>query len=575
MQALSKKMVLPLILLSSVMAFAQEDTTESGGISTEKLIIIKPYSPTVSDAVKERQNPEKTKDSTVLKKKEITYDIFSVPVASTFEPEKGKAAGVKRQWNQELYDNYAAIGAGNYTNIMAQFYSNIKFDDRQNMTVGLNHLSSQGGINGVELEDKFYDTDFDLSYTAEEKALFWNINFGVQHQLYNWYGLFNDNYSSQDIASIDPTHNYIGASLGGDISMKEGFFDGVSLQYQHFNDDFQGNEDHLVFKPKFRIALGEDEKDAINIGLSADYLNGHFGDPHALNGNYSWFNAGIHPGFHLLRRDWSLDVGVEFMYSADTDQSENDIYVYSKLKGSYRIAGDYFTLYAGLDGGLDQNTYYKFAQENPFVAPDLAIRPTNTQYNIFAGAKGKFVDQVHYNLKAGYKSQKDKPLFGAAYSSGDLTNFTGADYQYNNSFAVRYDDIETLSLHGGLDIDFSEDFNLGLGLTYYNYSTNTQAKAWNLPEIKAEFNAGYKISKKWSIDADFIYMGERHDLIRDSSKRVAVDDFFDLNLQVNFQITDQFGVFARGNNLTNDNYGRWYHNPVQGVQGMLGLSYQF
>jgi hypothetical protein len=49
-------------------------------------------------------------------------------------------------------------------------------------------LSSQGGISGVELDDRFYDTSL-LTYGANYNSMSWNFDLGYQNQIYNWYGL--------------------------------------------------------------------------------------------------------------------------------------------------------------------------------------------------------------------------------------------------------------------------------------------------------------------------------------------------------------------------------------------------
>ena len=68
---------------------------EEDNIGTETVTVVKPYSPTVSDAFKIKSSPS-LNDSIMLQKKKINYSIFSVPVASTFTPAKGKASGVEK-----------------------------------------------------------------------------------------------------------------------------------------------------------------------------------------------------------------------------------------------------------------------------------------------------------------------------------------------------------------------------------------------------------------------------------------------------------------------------------------------
>jgi len=102
----------------ATLGFAQEDDEKDLG--TETVTVTKAYSPTISDAFKIKSFPNMN-DSIALQKKPITYSIFSVPVASTFSPAKGKASKVERIPPPTLYNSYASAGGGNPANILAKF----------------------------------------------------------------------------------------------------------------------------------------------------------------------------------------------------------------------------------------------------------------------------------------------------------------------------------------------------------------------------------------------------------------------------------------------------------------------
>lgn len=578
MAPIFKKVVFWHVLLLTGVVFAQRDTTKTDqdstkatDIDTERLIITKSYSPTVNDAFKLKQTPQHNKPEN-REKKTVDYDIITVPVASTFKPEKGSASGLEQEKQPETYDTYIALGIGNYTNILAELYSNIDFSDTQNLTIGLNHHSSQGDINGVELDDNYYDTDLDLDYMQEENKLWWDIRGGFRHQLYNWYGVPKGSLSSDELTSIHPKHNYYDFNLGGDIRMKEGAFDKISLDYRHFEDDFDSHEDYIQLKPDFQFPVGEN---SIHAKIMTEYLDGKSGRA-GSNKKYGYFNFGFHPSYKYSSEKFAMDLGLQVLFNDDRERNENHVYVYPKVKASYRIAGDYFSIYAGAKGGLEQNTYRKMTEENPFVAPLLFIQPTNKQVDAFVGTNGKFTDHLHYDLRFDYTNEEDKPLFIHSPTSGFDSQ---GPFGYNNSFGLVYDDIDTYSLYGKLSYDLRDDFEIGLDATYYHYSTDEEAKAWNLPEWEANFNLDYQISKRWFVGADLFMVGEREDRFGMENsfnpERVKLDRYFDANLRVDFQITDQVGIFARGNNLFNDNYKRWYAYKVQGIQGMLGLSFQF
>ena len=100
-------------------SFGQERKQTNDTIDTQVVNVVKPYAPTISDAFKIKEIPS-LDDETTATKKEIKYNIFSIPVASTFTPAKGKAAKVDKEKEVKLYDNYASLGFGTYTSILGK-----------------------------------------------------------------------------------------------------------------------------------------------------------------------------------------------------------------------------------------------------------------------------------------------------------------------------------------------------------------------------------------------------------------------------------------------------------------------
>jgi hypothetical protein len=71
---------LVIILIASHLSFAQK---KDENIGTEVVNVVKPYTPTISDAFKVKEIPA-LEDADNTKKEEIKYNFFSFPVASTF-----------------------------------------------------------------------------------------------------------------------------------------------------------------------------------------------------------------------------------------------------------------------------------------------------------------------------------------------------------------------------------------------------------------------------------------------------------------------------------------------------------
>ena len=143
-----------IILLISQNAFSQ---VKDENIGSEVVNIVKAYTPTISDAFKVKETPV-IDDEDNMKKETITYNIFSFPVASTFTPAKGKAAAVDKTEREKIYRNYATLGFGNYSTINAELFVTENFGRNSYVGGMLRHLSSQGGIKDVVLDDNKVDT---------------------------------------------------------------------------------------------------------------------------------------------------------------------------------------------------------------------------------------------------------------------------------------------------------------------------------------------------------------------------------------------------------------------------------
>ena len=119
-------------------------------------------------------------------------------------------------------------------------------------------------------------------------------------------------------------------------------------------------------------------------------------------------NFGIEPSFVILENDWTLELGAGLFYGLDSENSGNKFYIYPKVNASYKLVGDLMIFYTGVNGGLEQNSYADFVNDNPFLSPTLNMRPTNNQYTVFAGLKGKLANNINYNVTGSYLNEFPK-----------------------------------------------------------------------------------------------------------------------------------------------------------------------
>jgi len=581
------KLILILIIGFSHIGFAQEDDNEeeTDDIGTETVTVTKAYTPTISDAFKIKTMPA-LGDSIVLQKKKVEYSIFSVPVASTFTPAKGTATAVKKTPPPILYNSYASAGGGNPANFMAKFYTGRAIDRESGFTVGLDHNSSFGDIKGVALDNVYSNSEIVGSYTKRDRDFDWGVDIGAQHQLYNWYGIPDGVFTEAAVNAMDERQNYFMAEAGAHINVQDSYFENAELEYRRFWDAIKSGENRAVFKTGFGFPVADE---SLDIKIKMDYLNGSFDNAdlnrsdNTMGVEYGHLQAGLNPNLTLLDDDFSLNLGVNLVYGIDTENDDGNFYIYPAVTASYRLLDEMAIAYGGLVGELQQNSYYGFVEENPYVSPTLNIIPTDTKYDGYVGLKGQLLPYLSYNVKASYTAEDRSPLF----KLNPQNTFRNDDKSYNfgNSFEVFYDDIKTLGAFGELNVDVNRNFTLGVNAEYYHYSTETDNPAWNRPNLKGSLFMDYQIGEQWYAGANLFYIGEREDVatIADqtgipsnfSAERITLDGFFDANAHLGYRYNKQLSIFLKAANIANDNYLRWANYPVQGLQVLAGMTYKF
>ncbi|MDH4402688.1 MAG: TonB-dependent receptor [Flavobacterium sp.] len=566
-----------LILVSQFVLAQKKDEN----IGTEVVNVVKPYTPTISDAFKVKEIPS-LDDADNSKKEEIKYNYFSFPVASTFVPSKGRAANVDKSEVEKLYNNFANLGLGNYTSLNAELFITQNISDHEYVGGMFRHLSSQGGIKDVTLNNDFYKTSVDLTYGNQQQNLTWISDFGYQNQIYNWYGI-PDNFSQVTIDRINPKHTFNNFYVGTNLSLNDSFFKEASFKYNRFWDANGSIENRFFVKPSFEFGLFNEK---LKTNLIVDYLGGSFERNFFGTSSikYGFTNFGIHPSIAVNKNDWAINLGASVFYSVDNENSSSKLFVYPQVNASLKLVGDFMIFFTGVEGSLDQNSYRDFSNENPFVSPTLTIAPTDKQFDLFAGLKGKLSNNVSYTLRGSIQNEKNKPLFVSNQFNMFATN--SESYQFGNSFRIVYDDIKTMNLFGELKADYTKNVSIGLNASYSRFFTTYQEEAWNLPNLKLGATINVNITKKWFAGANVFFVGERKDLVYIQSmitifppvfypETTILKSYFDANFNIGYQHSDRLTGFLKFNNIANQSYQKWMNYPVQGLQVLIGASYKF
>ena len=554
-------------------------------IKTEVINVITSYTPTISDAFKIRKNP-KIKLGVNSQRKQLKYQIFSAPVASTFTPKTGIAKSLNIGARDQIFKNYIAAGFGNNSTPFLEAFLNHSIKPKNNIGVYTKYISSENSIDATLLNSNYSQMYFGAFYKQEEQDYTWKVNTNYQQNTYNWYGLPSTiTYLPTTIATIEEAQTYTNFNTNAEIILEDSFLKSTQIKLSLFSDAFSSKELRFVAKPKFKISLKNIGKNfnELVLNTSLDYLNGHsqqsYSAPTKLE--HSFFTLGVFPKYNFEHKKFNFSVGTKIYFTSDIENKAHQFYAYPDININYPIVENHMYLYVGASGDLNTNTIQNLTELNPYISPTQFITQTNQKYDFFSGLHGKLLSNISYNLKVSYSDEDDKALFVQNNSKTDgITSAGLLGYEYGNSFSVIYDDVQTLSFSGKISMDIDKNLVVGAYGEFNSFTLANQTEAWNLPSINTEIFANYKTSK-WYAGATIFAVSQRKDVTFNTTYPSSINgtqtlkSFLDLNINGGYHINNQFTVFLKINNITNSKYQQFSNFNVQGLQVLGGVSYQF
>jgi len=551
-------------------------------LSTKVVDVVKSYAPTIADANKKREDA-KLKDSLTVKKKKIAYSINSVPVASTFVPEKGKPAVVKPKVIREDYTtSYVGGGVGLLSTLYADANITYPLTDKGRLSLLVDHISVSDDNEDIIPEMNYSLTDASLHYDYQGQEMLWGLKGYFGRSLHNWYGIRPNVFTRNDLrGKVDDMQQiYLRYGVGGYLQWQNPYFKGLDFSVDALGDHFNSKEVNLKAQPTFEVPLTEEQ--LVRAHLLLDYYEGSFSRQHNTLNELTnrWMLFGLTPSYQLMIDNLSLRLGVSLLY-VDANRSDQDKFkAYPAVEATYTLSDDAI-LISGIKGTMQQNTLSKLSKENPFVAPMLELKPTNVQADAFVGINGKVTTDLQYRLQASYRQSKEKPLFTTFTETPTIASEI-LPYQYYNAFKVVYDEVNDVELLATLSGKLKDIVNFTFEGQYNHYKARTQIDntAWNLPSVKVSLYTDFRILPTLYAGMDIFYIGNRYDLdyvlpTTITPEKITLNGYLDVNLHADYTFSKHWQVFLKANNLSTQRHTLWAYYPSQGLQIYGGVRYLF
>jgi predicted glycosyltransferase len=148
-----------------------------------------------------------------------------------------------------------------------------------------------------------------------------------------------------------------------------------------------------------------------------------------LNQNQSqYLVTSLKPKISFYKGNSYLAIGSDFsfvnskIWDKNTPEAKTNNFRWFPFAEVLFEATEQYKFYAGIDGGVQLNSYADLLQQNPYLVSDVVLKPTETKYHFYFGLKGDIDQELKYDVKAGFSDLKNAQFFRA----NDL-------FDYNNT----------------------------------------------------------------------------------------------------------------------------------------------
>jgi len=574
------------LLMGAGNAMAQKDSLKL----KQEVEVVKAYQPSILDVQKINDIPQIKPEQTEAPT--FDYSIFSKPVFSTFDPTPVAAAKMVGDPKEKLGLGLLKLGFGNYLTPYGELFFNAQPTQKSNFGMHFSHLSSSGKV-------KLLNEDLVKAPESENSAEIFGKRFfhkstlsgslAFDRKAFTYYGYTGDPLTDalkEEMIPYFQDKQYFSKGTAT-FHLKSETLSTAELNYDfgakyHYFVSKTGQTEHEV------VLSGDVSKNIDNaLGLLSASLTVYKADS-IMNRYYGYVGKKQqtilkgNPSVMWSTENASLQLGLNTAMILDIDTNA-DFKIWPKVKAEWSPVPQVLTLFAGVDGHLQHNTYSAIAAENPYVDPFHDVASTNYKYIVSGGFKGKLTSNTNYVAEASYSAIENQHFY--ITESENLFYQGVLQRKLNNTFSWVYDDVNILKLSGEVMHSVSDNFSIHLLGNYYSYDLKSLDKPWQMPNFDLTISGIYKATEQLKFTTDIFAVGKRTAVIMDDSPlssssipvshEISMDPIIDLNVGAEYQFSTKLNFFAKLNNFGFQKYEQWLGYTNKGLNWMAGISYSF
>ncbi len=573
-----KRLILFFFLFSISSSYAQK---KESSIDTERIIIVKSFTPSLSDAFKIKSDPS-ISDSISNAKFELVYDLKKIPVISTFEPNKATPLKLKQKILYNPFNTFFSGAFGNKNQLFFNISSLVEIDRSQR--IGFNFYKDGFGndLDNTVLRSNQNYNEIGFNHNLRSNQYNVNTQFKFSKSLNNYFGL-NENISDQSFINlIDPQIRRNNLKVRSNWNWYDYFLNNFILQANLSTDNFDSIEKQIGLSANFGSELARGNfKGKIKIqGLNTRFVSSYY---QKIQEEYSQAQGSLSVFWQNTSNDFRFKIGAGVSYLLGIDQISNDLIYYPEIEIMYQKNENKLTPYLKAFGGANLNSYRSLSDVNPYLAPTTTLIPTFNKYNIQLGMRSRLASVLNFDLGLIFDEIENFNY----YQRLPFDNENELEsYRLSNAFESKYLDLSFYGFNASIIINMIKDNFIRFETSYRFFNTQDEEVLWNIPSLQANWESQIKWNDRLAFSFKGSMWGDRSASLRpifleqDLSNDLIINEeilpiFIRSSAHITYKLTKQFDIFFKGRFNSKGIHGRWSYYPEPPLLILGGITYKF
>lgn len=558
---------------------AQENEQEP--IGTQEVLVVKSYTPSLSDAFKIKSVPKLSDSLTSLEKK-LVYELKKVPVISTFEPNKASPLRLQQRKSSTPYNTFFSGGFGNMSQLYFNVSSVVEMDRTQRFGINFYRDGFGTDLPNSLLKSSQNYSRFGLHHNLRNS--YYNANSLLQFETSNtnYFGLYVRDWDPLILNSTNPESRRNYFKIRTHWNWYDDVLRGITFQADLTSDNFNSTEQQLGLQTDFEVDLGGGKlKSELHLqGFHTAFETSYF--ERTLE-EYTQGKGTLNLFWKHSRNDVKLKIGAGAAYLLGVENSSSSLLYYPQLEVVYRKTGNVLSPYLRAEGGVQFNTYKSLTLTNPYLAPTTLLTPTFNRYNASLGIRSQLASVLNFDLGFIYDQVENFNIFERLPFDKDHENQA---YRLSNAYAARYVDTDLYGFKASLRIDLAKDNFVLFETRYRVFETNGNQELWNVPALEMNWESQFQWKDRLAFSLSGNLWGDRKAAFRPifidqdlNSAQTPLPEniplFISTTAHLTYRLTDQFDAFAKVKVNSQETHGRWAYYQEPQLLLLGGIVYKF